>query len=182
MTLTSKTPKKSLKKGISNRKNAQNSSGPKTPLGKWRSSQNAVRHGMTSHPDEGDVLHHLRMILSDDSANVEDAITSELGSSAVKLAIAEARIDRLQRHYARPEELDRNKVEAEFLLSQLPYFCGRGSHNALMRMSIKFLAQQKFKSSKKFATKPSTIDRYLCNAHASRRKALLRLLSAMAPK
>ncbi len=39
----------SEKKLIANRRNAQKSTGPKTPYGKLRSSRNAVKHGLYSN-------------------------------------------------------------------------------------------------------------------------------------
>jgi hypothetical protein len=41
----------SEKKLIANRLNAQKSTGPKTALGKFRSSRNALKHGFYSHFD-----------------------------------------------------------------------------------------------------------------------------------
>ena len=79
-----------------NRKNATRSKGPKSAAGKAKSSQNARTHGLSTPPDPGDVLRWFRIVMNDPEACL-DAPLDPLGHAALRLAEAEACLERAER-------------------------------------------------------------------------------------
>jgi hypothetical protein len=106
-----------------NAANAQRSTGPRTPEGKSRSSQNASKHGLTARevviaPGEQEIFDNLLAGLEADvqpQGAIQQALFNELAASAwnlrrVRLLEAEPRhqdnpheLDRLARHHTRIE-------------------------------------------------------------------------------
>jgi hypothetical protein len=158
-----------------NRRNARRSTGPRTPLGLRASSQNARRHGLTAAPPGEAVLAHLRAILSDPSATPKATLETPLGTAALALATAEARLDRALEHAAtmairQPLQELREEVEmvADALLDPEFRFdleAQTSRHRLLLRLK-NFAAMDDERSLR-------AARRHLSEAHASRRKAFL---------
>lgn len=77
-----------------NRRNAQQSTGPKTSAGRARSARNARSHGLTASPPPGEVLAWLRVILDDPRA--EPDLEMPAHRAALRLAVAEAHLARVK--------------------------------------------------------------------------------------
>jgi hypothetical protein len=76
-----------------NQSNAQHSTGPKSDVGKARSSQNARTHGATSTPSASEVTSWLKVILNKDTLTNHDLKPRTFsGQCALELAISEARL------------------------------------------------------------------------------------------
>lgn len=162
-----------------NRQNARRSTGPRTPLGRSTSSQNARRHGLTAAPPADAVLAHLRAILDDPSATPEAALVTPLGASALALATAEARLDRAREHAAtvairQPQQELREEIEmvADALLDPDHRFdlnTQASGHRLLKRLMRA--------SARADVSELRSARRYLSEAEASRRKALCKFMA-----
>ena len=165
-----------------NRQNARRSTGPRTPLGRQTSSQNARRHGLTAAPPPDAILVHLRAITGDPSATPEACIATPKGAGALELAAAEARLDQARAHAAavatrRPMQSLREEIEmvTDMLLDQQFQF-DLGAQVSGQKLILRL---QNFSARDDERTLRSA-RRHLAEAHAARRKALLsyvRLLS-----
>lgn len=76
-----------------NRQNAQKSTGPRTAEGRKRSASNSRRHGMTGSIAEENVAEWFKLILSDSDAEPNILDNDRLRRSALRLAMAEARLN-----------------------------------------------------------------------------------------
>ena len=162
-----------------NRQNARRSTGPRTPLGRSASSQNARRHGLTAAPPAEAVLAHLRAILDDPSATPEAALVTPLGTAALALATAETRLDRAREHAAKvairqPRQELREEVEmvADALLDDAHRFdfeTQASGHRLLQRLTGA--------SAQADVSELRSARRYLSEAEASRRKALRKFIA-----
>lgn len=164
-----------------NRQNARRSTGPRTPLGRSASSQNARRHGLTAAPPGEAVLAHLRAILDDPSATPEAAPVTPIGAAALALATAEARLDRAREHAAtvairQPQQELRDEIEmvTDTLLDDDYRFdldTQASGHRLLQRLTRA--------SARADVTELRSARRYLSEAEASRRKALRKFMDFM---
>jgi len=83
-----------------NRANAENSTGPRTPEGKARSSQNALRHGLTARAtllpsdDPAEFQRHLQTFL--DEYKPQGATEQELVKSLAEVSWLRKRVSRLE--------------------------------------------------------------------------------------
>ena len=164
-----------------NRQNARRSTGPRTPLGRSTSSQNAPRHGLTAAPQAGAMLSHLRAILDDPSATPESALVTPLGAAAIALATAEARLDRAREHAAtvairQPLQELREEIEmvADTLLDpehRFDFDTQASGHRLLQRLTRA--------SARADVSELRSVRRYLSEAEAARRKALRKFMALM---
>lgn len=162
-----------------NRQNARRSTGPRTPLGRQASSQNARRHGLTASPPPDAILAHLRAITEDPSP--EACLASPTGTAALALATAEARLDQARAHAAtvaarQPMQALREEVEmvTDTLLDPELRFdleAQVSGHRLLLRLK-NFAALDDDHSLR-------SARRHLAEAHAARRKALLNYVRLM---
>jgi hypothetical protein len=164
-----------------NRRNARRSTGPRTPLGRQASSQNARRHGLTASPPPDGILSHLRAITGDPSAKPEAYLASPTGAAALALATAEARLDQARAHAAtvaarQPMQALREEVEmvADTLLDPEFRFDleAQVSGQRLLLRLENFAALDDERSLR-------SARRHLSEAHAARRKALLNYMRLM---
>ena len=165
-----------------NRGNARRSTGPRTPLGRQASSQNARRHGLTAPPPHEAILDHLRSISGDPSATPETYLNTPIRTAALSLATAEARLDQALAHAAavatrQPMQSLREEIEmvTDMLLDQQFQF-DIGAQVSGQKLILRL---QNFSARDDERTLRSA-RRHLAEAHAARRKALLsyvRLLS-----
>jgi len=79
-----------------NRRNAQNSTGPRSRAGRAKASQNALKHGLTTSPAAEPIRRFFRIILSDPDAQPDPFDTDPLRRAALRLAEAEARRERTE--------------------------------------------------------------------------------------
>jgi hypothetical protein len=169
----------SSRKAISNLKNAQKSTGPKTIAGKRRSRNNALRHGYNTAPCPFATLDHLRRILSNPNADVASSLQTEVGRAAVALAVAEARLDRILEDRSTLQVIDKNHAsEAERMAEAMPRHRRRNKEEAWMKEALTFLLKCNHRSRRMFKLQFNQQARYLAQAHATRRKALMHFLAA----
>jgi hypothetical protein len=167
------------KRAVSNRKNAQKSTGPQSAVGKRRSSGNALRHGYNTAPDPSATLDHLRHILSDPTADVASSLQTEIGRAALALALADARLDRILEDRSILQVTDKHhEAEAELMVASMPRHRSRNKNDLWMKAALTFLLRCNKKSRKTFQIQLSQQSRYLDQAHAARRKALLNFIDA----
>ena len=162
-----------------NRQNARRSTGPRTQLGRSASSQNARRHGLTAAPPGEAVLSHLRAILSDPSATPDAVLATPLGTAALALAAAEARLDRAREHAAtvairQPQQELREEIEmvADALLHDAHRFdldTQASGHRLLQRLT--------HASDHADVSELRSARRYLSEAEAFRRRALRKFIA-----
>jgi hypothetical protein len=170
---------KSSRKAISNLKNAEKSTGPKTVAGKRRSSHNALLHGYNTAPSPSATLDHLRRILSDPNTDVASSLETEVGRAAVALAVAEARLDRIFEDRSTLQVIDKkHESEAELMIEAMPRHRSRNKDDVWMKEALTFLLKYNHRSRRMFKIQFTQQTRYLAQAHATRRKALLRFLAA----
>jgi hypothetical protein len=164
-----------------NRQNARRSTGPRTPLGRRTSSQNARRHGLTAAPPPDAILVYLRAITEDPSTTPEACLATPVGAAAMALAMAEARLDQARAHAAtvatrQPMQALREEVEmvADTLLDPKFRFDleAQTSGHRLLRRLKNFAALDDERSLR-------SARRHLSEAHAARRKALLNYMRLM---
>ena len=86
----------SAAKMAANQRNALKSTGPRTPKGKANSSRNALKHGLNAKIDAKDVLKIYREILDDEMADPSLAMMEERPLKALRLALAEARLNHVR--------------------------------------------------------------------------------------
>jgi len=161
-----------------NRQNARCSTGPRTPLGRSASSQNARRHGLTAAPPAEAVLSHLRAILDDPTACPSEAMQSPRGTAALALATAEARLDQTRTHTGsmsthQPGTTSREKIEQaiDTLLRTKSQF------NFVMQATDEDLLQRIMAAGTQYDERTlRAARRHLSEAHAARRKALRRYI------
>jgi hypothetical protein len=79
-------------KRITNRLNAQKSTGPKTEAGKYRAARNALRHGMTATPPPGSISEVFAEIAGDDASLPFPGDSDDKLQVALRLATAEVRL------------------------------------------------------------------------------------------
>ncbi|MEE4235754.1 MAG: hypothetical protein V2I51_03440 [Anderseniella sp.] len=87
----------SVRQREANRRNAQLSTGPKTPAGRARSARNARCHGLNAPPDWADVVKFYRLITGDLSADPGRTSSGAKDIAALSLARAEAQLARVRR-------------------------------------------------------------------------------------
>lgn len=168
----------SSRKAISNLKNAQKSTGPKTAAGKRRSRNNALRHGYNTAPCPSATLDHLRRILSNPDADVASSLRTEVGRAAVALAVAEALLDRILEDRSTLQVIDKNlAVEAGRMAEAMPRHRTRNKEEAWMKEALTFLLKCNHRSRRIFKLQFNQQTRYLAQAHATRRKALMHFLA-----
>jgi hypothetical protein len=165
-----------------NRGNAYRSTGPRTPLGRQASSQNARRHGLTGPPPPEAILGHLRSITGDPSATPETYLNTPIRSAALSIATAEARLDQARAHAAavatrQPMQSLREEVEmvTDTLLDpELRFDIDAQASGQKLILRLQNFSERDDERTLRSAR------RHLAEAHAARRKALLtyvRLLS-----
>ena len=164
-----------------NRQNARRSTGPRTPLGRSASSQNARRHGLTAAPPAEAVLSHLRAILNNPSATPEAALVTPLGAAALALATAEARLDQAREHAAtvairQPQQELREEIDmvTDMLIDPEYRFdleTQASGHRLLQRLTRA--------SARSDVSELRSARRYLSEAEAARRKALRKFMALM---
>ena len=162
-----------------NRQNARRSTGPRTPLGRSTSSQNARRHGLTAAPPAEAVLSHLRAILDDQSATPGTALLTPLGAAALALATAEARLDRARAHGAtvairQPRQALQEEIDmvTDMLIDPEHRFdldTQASGHRLLQRLTRA--------SARSDVSELRSARRYLSEAEAARRKALRKFMA-----
>lgn len=158
-----------------NRQNARRSTGPRTPLGRKASSQNARRHGLTAAPPPEAILVHLRAITGDPTATPEACLATPTGAAALALATAEARLDQARTHATtvtarRPMQALREEVEmvTDTLLDpEFRFELEAQASGQRLLIRLKDFAARDDERSLRSAR------RHLSEAHAARRKALL---------
>ena len=69
-----------------NRRNALKSTGPRTKFGKFRSSKNALKHGLTAKPDPHETLAAFQEILDQPDADPMTELPDENAIRAIRLA------------------------------------------------------------------------------------------------
>jgi hypothetical protein len=79
-----------------NRRNAHSSSGPRTPSGKKRASQNAFRHGLTKRISSAEFDREVEELAGQIAGDTEDRITLELARDAAAAELALARVRRVK--------------------------------------------------------------------------------------
>lgn len=91
-----------------NRLNAQKSTGPRTERGRQRVANNAQKHGLSCQPKQERVLEYLRPLLKSElhESNLGQLLQSDYGRAALSLAIAEARLEHVQKLYAKFDYID----------------------------------------------------------------------------
>ena len=102
-------------RAVSNRTNAQKSTGPRTAAGKASVAQNARRHGVTAKPNPASVAAWLRVILDDPDLTPADFLAEgdrmrlalALAEAEVKVCAAMASLDRFERGDEPTSELTR---------------------------------------------------------------------------
>jgi hypothetical protein len=158
-----------------NRQNARRSTGPRTPLGRQASSQNARRHGLTAAPLPDAILSHLRAITGDPAAAPHTCLAIPNGAAALALATAEARLDKANAHAAKvafwqPMQSLREEVDMVIdmlldpeMLSDLE----AQAYGQRLLLRLKNVAARDDERSLRSAR------RHLSEAHAARCKALL---------
>jgi hypothetical protein len=164
-----------------NRQNARRSTGPRTPLGRQASSQNARRHGLTAAPPPDAILLHLRAITEDPSATPEACLATLAATAALALATAEARLDQARAHAAtvaarQPMRALREEVEmvADTLLDpEFRFDIEAQTSGQRLLLRLKNFAARDDERSLRSAR------RHLAEAHAARRKALLNYVRLM---
>ena len=158
-----------------NRQNARRSTGPRTPLGRQASCQNARRHGLTAAPQPDAILSHLRAITEDHLATPEACLATAIGAAALVLATAEARLDQARAHAAtvalrQPIQSLREEVEMviDMLLDpEMLFDIEAQASGQRLLLRLKNCAERDDERSLRSAR------RHLSEAHAARRKALL---------
>jgi len=155
-----------------NKKNALNSTGPKTSKGKSKSSRNAQTHGLTKPPEVHTVLNWFRVILNDANKSLNSAHVNERFRAAFSLAEAEAHLQQVR------------DAETQFHINRLKEEAGLSP----LRKISDAAAQMDFKEAGEFTSileglfrslrsdgrkKLSLLNRYLSEAESARRKAFM---------
>jgi hypothetical protein len=174
----------------SNRANARHSTGPRTPAGLERSAQNARRHGLTAAPDDTEVLRFYRLILGQPAAALPGlSYCGPREQAALRLAIAEAQLDRTQReeraHLKNLAEIALRKGArtADELLDDvttssapddesLAYLVSLCVGTPMLRCFAKLLRASNPNHPETLSRKTRTLRRYRREAEARRHKAL----------
>jgi hypothetical protein len=162
-----------------NQRNALKSTGPKTVLGKAKSSRNAISHGLTAATEQEEVLTHLRNITGDPETTVETCMETPLGQAAIELAAAEAYLDRVRRTVAVGYGQDPAEALTRPLRDVLTMLCGKTEEKQLVRALGQFMDFCEGAASEPWRASPASARRYYAAAHVARRKALRRFLEVL---
>jgi hypothetical protein len=75
-----------------NRRNARNSTGPRSPSGKKRAGQNALRHGLTRRMSSAEFDREVEELARQLAGDTEDKVTIELARDAAEAELELARV------------------------------------------------------------------------------------------
>ena len=161
-----------------NRQNARKSTGPRTERGRQRIANNAQKHGLTSRPKEERVLEYLRPLLGIENQwdLVGHALQSDYGRAALSLAIAEARLESVQKIYVEFDYLDDRESVLQ-TLNLLEDLKDNWDMEIATRMEAQARSQRLKALYQVYIHKQlRTFRRHLSEAHGQRRMALKRFL------
>jgi hypothetical protein len=165
-----------------NRQNARRSTGPRTPLGRQASSQNARRHGLTAAPPPEGILKHLRAIVGDQYVTPEACLATPAGAAALALATAEARLDQAHAHAARMSTHEPRQTPLEEIDQVIDTLLHTKSQfNFVMQATGQDLFERIMAAGTQYDARTlRAARRHLSEAHAARRKALRKYISLTA--
>jgi hypothetical protein len=79
-----------------NRRNARNSTGPRSTSGRKRASQNAFRHGLTTRVSSAEFDREVETLARQIAGDTEDRVTLELARDAAEAELELARVRRVK--------------------------------------------------------------------------------------
>ena len=158
-----------------NRSNARKSTGPKTRVGRRRSSQNGVRHGLNQPPPHDLVLKYLEPYAKEYGVDISDAHQTTLGRALLSIATADAQVDRVLTVIANAPTHDDERKRAEFWTEYLLTYPRRSGQDAIYRQAIKRIHRCEQNADRRHYSSPNTRNRYLDAAINNRRKSMKRL-------
>jgi hypothetical protein len=114
-----------------NRRNARNSSGPRSNSGKQRASQNSLRHGLTKPLSSAEFAREVETLARQFAGDREDKITVERARDAAEAELELARVRRVRiamieriAAFGRFDVPDRFASPKDELAWVLQHFCG----------------------------------------------------------
>lgn len=162
-----------------NRRNAARSTGPTTQVGRRKSSQNGVLHGLNQPPPHDLVLKYLAPYADEYGVNAPEAHQTDLGRALLAVATADAQIDRVLTVIANAPTHDDERKRAEFWMDHLLTFPRRSGQDPIYRQAIKLIQRCEQNDNRRKYSNPKTRNRYLNASLNARRKAIKRLEALM---